>query len=303
MEALITNIQKFSIHDGEGIRTTVFLKGCPIHCKWCANPEAQNYKNELMHFKEKCKGCMNCVHACPNGALRDSGEGYPVYDKEKCALCGKCQEACLLDAIRLAAQKYTPQSLLESCMRDKPFYGERGGVTLSGGECLTFEPFVTEFLEKCKKHSIRATFETCGMGRVSTLMKYAECAQRIYFDVKHHDAETFRRVTDGGDLALILNNLRTLTESFENTAVRIPVVYGVNDSAEDMEKLAALIKETVGGKGILFVELLPFHNLGSNKYKALGIPYEFDGANNMNKDIVRAFIPIFEEKGFKCVVE
>lgn len=302
MEALITNIQKFSIHDGAGIRTTVFLKGCPLHCTWCANPEAQNYKNEMMHFKDKCKQCLCCVYACPTGALSVGEGGLPVKDKSKCVLCGACSEACLYDSMRFAAKTYTPEALLKECIKDKAFYGTNGGVTLSGGECLSFEPFVTEFIKLCEENGIGLTFESCGCGKTETLLKYAQHAQRVYFDIKHHDPVKFKEVT-GGDLGMILNNLSALTEVYENTAVRIPVIYGVNDTAEDMEKMAALIRKNVGSKGIIFVELLPFHNFGETKYSALGLPYEFTGRSNMDKNAVREFISIFEKHGLKCIVD
>ena len=302
MEALITNIQKFSIHDGAGIRTTVFLKGCPLHCTWCANPEAQNYKNELLHFKEKCKRCLCCVMACPNGAITAGEDGFPIIDRTKCVLCGKCTEACLYDSMRLAAKGYTTEELLKECLKDKAFYGETGGVTLSGGECLSFEPFVMEFIKLCKENGVGVTFESCGCGKAETLIKYSEYAQRIYFDIKHHDPAKFKEVA-GGDLNAIVSNLKKLTDVFENTAVRIPVIYGVNDTAEDMEKIAALIKENVGAKGIIFVELLPFHNLGEAKYAALSIPYNFTACANMDKSVVKEFIPIFEKYGFRCIVD
>ena len=298
---LVTNIQRYCIHDGEGVRTTVFLKGCPLRCPWCANPETQSYKNEIMHMKTKCKACMTCVHECKAGALKAGADGFPYKDTKKCVQCGKCVEACLYGAMKYAAKEYTIPELFKECVSDKAFYGENGGVTFSGGECLSFEKECLSLINLLREENINITFETCGYGRSETLLKYSEHAQRIYFDIKHYDKNKFQEIANG-DLDIILNNLHILTDSYAHTAVRIPVVYGINDSYGDMENLAGIIKENIGSKGIEFIELLPFHNMGETKYEGLYREYNFSGKPNMNKEHVTEYIDIFEKQGFKCIV-
>lgn len=299
--ALISNIQKYSIHDGKGIRTTVFLKGCPLSCTWCANPENQRFTNEIMHFENKCVGCLDCMESCRNGAIEVIGS-RPAYDREKCALCGKCEENCLYDAVRLAAKPMEAKEVMDICLRDVAFYGESGGVTVSGGECLSFPEFCTEMCELCRQNNIRITFETCGHGKTEALLEYAKAAQRIYFDIKHWDTEKHKKLTGAGN-ELILHNLSALTEVYGSVVVRIPVIYGVNDSEDDMRKLSECIGSHVGSAGIDYIELLPFHNLGTLKYKALNRDNAFENYTNMSKDDVRRFIPIFEQHGLKCIVE
>lgn len=302
-KALITNIQKYSIHDGEGVRTTVFLKGCPLHCYWCANPENQNFNRQIMYFPNKCMSCFECVKVCPNKALSINENGALAYHKENCVLCGACERECLKDAIRVSGKEYTPEQIVEIGLKDAAFYNSGGGgITISGGEPLSFEPFCLELLDLCEFNRLGVIFETCGYGKAETLLAYAKKAQGIFFDVKHYDPEKHKQAT-GVSNEVILQNLRQLTDVYPNAMVRIPVIYGLNNSEEDMAGIADVLKKTVGKQGIQYVELLPFHNLGALKYEALGWKNVLKSYQNMDKSEPKKYIPLFEKQGFRCLVK
>lgn len=298
---LVSNIQRYSIHDGGGIRTTVFLKGCPLRCFWCANPENQLFQPETLLVRKNCKGCLACVAACPSGALRAEQEG-PALDREKCIACGSCEDACLHDAIRVSGAAHTPEDVMQKVKKDLIFYRGKGGVTISGGEPLSFGPFCLALAQLCRENRVGLVFETCGHGSWETLRQYAEYAQGIFFDVKHADPEKHKEVT-GADNRLILDNLRRLTDCYDHTTVRIPVIPGVNDTEDEMEALARCIRQNTGQRGVREVELLPFHNLGETKYQGLDRHYHYAGRKNMTKDEARRFLPLFQPFGLPAVVK
>lgn len=298
---LISNIQHYCIHDGDGLRTTVFLKGCPLRCYWCANPENQSYKPELMYYENKCVKCFYCAAACKTGAL-EVKDGQLVYHKEKCILCGQCAGECLKEAIKISGEEKSAGEVAGECLKDRMFYDRSGGgVTVSGGEPLSFGKFCQTLADICSAEGVGVTYETCGCGSFDTLSKYAEKASMFFFDVKHHDPGKHREAT-GVTNELILENLRKLTDMFGNVVVRIPVVPGFNDSDEDMKKLAHVIKEHIGSKGIKYVELLPYHNFGETKYAALRKTYVLENHPRMEKSHVMKYIPYFEKEDLICVV-
>lgn len=298
---LISNIQHYCIHDGDGLRTTVFLKGCPLRCFWCANPENQNYKPEIMYYENKCEKCFYCAAACKTGAL-EVKDGQLVYHKEKCILCGQCAGECLKEAIRISGEEKSAGEAARECLKDRMFYDRSGGgVTISGGEPLSFGKFCRSLAGICREEGVGIIYETCGYGNFDTLSEYAKKADMFFFDVKHHDPEKHREAT-GVTNALILENLKKLTDIFGNVVIRIPVVPGFNDSDEDMKKLAHVIKEHIGSKGIKYVELLPYHNFGEAKYAALGKAYTLENHPRMEKSHVMKYIPYFENEDLICVV-
>ena len=298
---LVSNIQHYCIHDGEGVRTTVFLKGCPLHCYWCANPENQSYRREIMYHAHKCEQCFACVSACKTGALEEK-DGQLVYHKERCVLCGRCTEECFKGAIQMSGEEMSAAEAAKECFKDNMFYHKSGGgITISGGEALSFRKFCLELGRLCQREGVGLTFETCGYGEYETLLQYAEHADMILFDVKHHNPEKHREAT-GASNERILDNLKKLTDVFENVVIRIPVIPEFNDSADDMKKLARVIRAHLGSKGIRYVELLPYHNFGEPKYAALGRNYVLQGYPRMEKDHAKRYIPYFEAEHLVCVV-
>lgn len=298
---MVTNIQHYSIHDGEGVRTTIFLKGCPLKCFWCANPENQSYKRELMYHESKCIKCFHCTTVCENGVIQEKS-GQLFLERNKCVLCGRCAEECLKGAIKISGEQMDVNEAARECLKDNMFYfRSKGGVTISGGEALSFKDFCLGLAECCSDEDVGVTYETCGFGDMETLLQYAKKAECIFFDVKHHDPEKHRQAT-GVSNKKILENLKGLTDVYGGVIVRIPVVPEFNDSADDMRKLARIIREHVGAKGIRYVELLPYHNFGEPKYEALGRQYTLKNYPRMEKAHVMEYMPFFEMENLKCVV-
>jgi pyruvate formate lyase activating enzyme len=299
---LVGNIQRFSIHDGAGVRTTVFLKGCPLKCYWCANPENQSYEQELMYFQERCAKCARCVSACPKHALSISEDKPLNLERAKCTICLSCSNACIENALRPAGSPYSAEEAFANILKDRAFYRTAGGVTLSGGEPLSFPWFCMDFAQLCKEHGINLIFETCGYGEWNVLREYSQYAQSIFFDVKHSDDGKHKDAT-GVSNKIIMDNFSKLTDVFDGVIVRVPVVPGFNDTHREMLGIVDLIKHRIGRKGIQYVELLPFHNLGAQKYIALGKEYILENEKNATKEQAQKLLANFIAKGINAVVK
>lgn len=270
-KALITNIQKYAIHDGKGIRTTVFFKGCPLACRWCHNPETQSYGRELIFYEERCTGCGDCVEECGNGAVAVS-EGKAYTERERCVGCGECADGCIRNARRLCGKRYSVRELTEELLKDRAFYETSGGgVTLSGGEPLAQD---MDYLEKlmgtlCGR-GISVNVDTCGAVAFENLERALPYTDRFLFDLKFIDEDKHREYT-GRDNRLILENLKLLSDKGARIWIRIPVIGGVNDEAEELERMAGFLSENVHAEQI---NLIPYHNTGSGKYLHLDREYE-----------------------------
>ncbi len=283
-KGLIFNIQRFSIHDGPGIRTVIFFKGCPLRCLWCHNPEGQVQKKELVLWKERCMGCNTCLKVCPNSA---------VYNPSECSLCGKCVEECPAEAREIAGKDMTLEEVIEEILKDRVFYEQsKGGVTLSGGEPLLQQDFIIPLLKKLKKIGIHTAIETCGYAPKEILFKASEYTDLFLFDIKLMDEESHKKYT-GVSNKLILQNLRMLSSTQKNIILRIPVIPGVNNNSENFDKTAELVLSL----GLKEVHLLPFHQGGSEKYKRLGRAYKFEETNALKKEDLKNFATILKEKG------
>ena len=242
------------MHDGPGVRTTVFLKGCPLRCAWCHNPESQSPTPQMLFYRSKCTGCGKCREKCPNAL-------------EKCELCGKCTIYCPHDAREICGKEYTVDEALKEILKDKAFYETSGGgVTFSGGECMLQIEFLTKILKACKENGIHTAVDTAGhvpYERFEQILPYTDL---FLYDVKCFDSDKHRQYT-GVENQLILKNLKRLLAKSTPVWIRIPIIPTVNDTEEELQR----IKEYLSSCGIPEkVELLPYHAMGEHKYAAIG---------------------------------
>lgn len=267
----ILNIQRFSLEDGPGIRTTIFLKSCPLRCLWCANPESQHKKKELMIDWNICIGCKLCVSACEYGATTYENNRI-VFDRKRCVLCGKCEEVCPVNAREIAGKDMSYNEIVEQVKSDKIFYDNSGGgVTVSGGEPTLFPEFITYLSKVCKKNNIHLAIETCGYCQWDSLEKISDEVDLILFDIKHIDPIKHKELT-GRTNKLILDNLKKLSEQKDcNIIVRYPLIPGYNDDYKYVEELGKYLAKI--GK-IERIEILPYHRLGISKYDQLDKEYQ-----------------------------
>ncbi len=276
---VIFDIQRFSVHDGPGIRTLVFFKGCPLACLWCSNPESQRIGAEILFDAEKCVACGGCADACPHRAARREGDRVQ-YERELCVACGRCVEVCYAEARTLAGRQVSVDEVVAEVCKDAPFFARSGGgVTLGGGEPLAQGGFALGILRECRGRDINTAIETCGHVPWPAMEAVLPWTDLFLFDLKHLDALKHRRHT-GGDVARILSNLRQLAASGARVAVRVPVVPDFNDTVGDMRAIA----DQVVSLGIRELHLLPYHRLGQTKYSLLGRPYDFSGAATVPDD-------------------
>ena len=262
--ANIVEIKRFAVHDGDGIRTTVFFKGCPLSCLWCHNPESIDYGHTLALFESKCTGCGDCATVCPHSVHRLEDRAH-MLDRASCAGCGKCEEACLFDALTLYGRQMTVEELLPLLLADRPFYeSSGGGVTLSGGECLMQADACAALLKELKREGIHTAVDTCGYVPFSAFEKVLPYTDVFLYDVKAITPGIHKKCT-GKDNALILENLARLDNAGAKIEVRIPFVPGYN--AVDLPRIAAHLRTI---KHLCGVRLLPYHNMAGSKYAAIG---------------------------------
>lgn len=265
MSGLIFDIQGFSVHDGPGVRTTVFLKGCPLACRWCHNPEGIGYESELMYFGERCILCGACVGVCKNDVHRIE-DGVHAVDFEKCAMCLACIKACPSEAVTKNGAEYTPEALVKRVMRDLPFWGDNGGVTFSGGEAMTQVDFLRECLILLKERNIHTAVDTSGCASWQSFEKILPFTNLFLYDIKHVDDDKHKKFC-GASNRLILENIMKLSEKNVDVLIRIPLIGGFNDDDESVEGICAFLK---GLNKKYAVDVMPYHVLGKNKYELVG---------------------------------
>lgn len=293
--ALIFNIQKFSLHDGPGIRTTVFLKGCPLHCRWCANPESQSERMQLLYDRDKCLRCGRCAADCPAQAIRLAEDGIHI-DESRCVGCGSCAANCPGDALKAEGRPMAVDEVLRVCTQDEMFYEESGGgVTLSGGEPLCHPEFALALLTALRQRGIHTALETTGCVDGAVFDRVMAQADLLLFDVKHPDAERHLWGT-GVDNGQIVENLRRAIAAGKDVLPRIPVIPGFNDGVDTARRFAALLAD-VGAKQ---AQLLPFHQFGEKKYALLGRDYDMAGVKPLHEEDLAAFRQAICDAGIDC---
>ena len=292
----ITNIQKFSIHDGDGIRTTVFFKGCPLKCEWCHNPETQKFEKEMQVDREKCTGCGACAAVCPNGAIHME-EGRPILDAEVCVFCGKCTRFCPTGAREVIGQEYTVKELVKELMKDQMFYEESGGgVTLSGGEVMSMDmDYLLAVAKELKRQDVTLTIDTCGFVPYEKFQELLPYVNTFLYDVKVMDPELHKKYM-GTDNALILENLVRLAKDGARIYIRIPTVKEVNGNEENMKETIAFLQEHDIHPAQ--INLLPYHDTGSGKYRKLDMEYKGTDLHAPDKEEMEALAALFINAGY-----
>ena len=295
--SLITNVQKFSIHDGDGIRTSVFFKGCPLKCEWCHNPETQRFEKEMQCDKEKCVGCGTCAKVCPNGAI-SMENGKPEMKKDACTFCGKCVNFCPIGIREIIGREYSVKELIKELMKDQMFYEESGGVvTLSGGEVMAMDiDYILAIAKELKRQDVTLTIDTCGYVPYEKFQAILPYVHTFLYDVKVMDPKLHKKYI-GVDNQLILDNLIRLAADGARIYIRIPTIKEVNGNEKNMKETIAFLKEHDIHPAQ--INLLPYHDTGSGKYSKLDMEYKGTDLHAPEKEEMESFVRLFVESGFQ----
>lgn len=306
VRGLLLDIDRFASHDGPGIRSSVFLKGCPLSCAWCHSPESQLSHPELLYQPERCNGCALCPAACPEEALVMSGPAEPgpgtaavaVLDRAACTACGKCVDVCYTGALKIAGDAVTVGDVLERVRRDLPYFNSSGGgVTLSGGEPARQFDFSYNFLLACRQAGIHTALETTGYARREVMSALADVTDLILYDVKFIDPVEHRRHT-GVPNKLILENLRSLAAAGHGIQVRVPCISGVNDGPDQIMAIARLTAEL----GLNSIVLLPYNSAAGAKYEWIDAPFALPHITTQDEDAMDALADICRAEGLEVQI-
>lgn len=291
----IMNIQKYSIHDGDGIRTTVFFKGCHLKCWWCHNPESQKFTPQLMFHADRCGGCHACEQICSHHAVTVR-DGIACTDRTKCELCRECLDHCVNNAREIVGKEYTISELMKEIEKDCMFYEESGGgVTLSGGEVMAQDmDYIEQLLKKLKRKGYNVAIDTCGYAPQENYERVLPYVDTFLYDIKTMDPEKHEKYM-GKDNELFLSNLRFISERGARIYIRIPVIGGVNDTEEEMEAMITFLKQSIS---VSQINLLPYHNIAGGKYDKLDIRYKGEAFTIPPKEQMEAFQRQFIQNGF-----
>lgn len=300
MKGLVFNIQRYSIHDGPGIRTVVFLKGCPLHCLWCCNPESQNQQPELDFNRLLCQKCGKCIEVCPVEAIHPDVHIDPLrkIDRQICTLCGECVRVCPSDAQRIIGEWMESETVLQTCLKDDALYRRSGGgITLSGGEPLAQPEFSVELLEKLYERNIHTAIETSGVIHWKIISEIIPFTNLFLYDIKHTDPIKLQTLT-GMQNDLAISNLIKLIDHPVQIILRVPIIPTINDDPENLRQIASLTESI----GIREVHLMPFHQYAKDKYYRLGMDYSLHNQKGLTeqksgKQILELAQSIFSEKG------
>jgi len=297
--AVITNIQGFSLHDGPGIRTVVFFKGCPLACRWCANPECISGAPQIGFIQALCARCGRCFEACPRGAIRREETVHRI-DYSRCQACGDCASRCGYGALVRYGDTMTVREVWDAVRRDRMFYDSSGGgVTVSGGEPLLKAEFVRELFARCKEDGIDTCVETCGFAGSEAFAKILPVTDHFLFDLKHLDAAAHEEHT-GQSNERILANAALLLDRGADVLFRKPLIPGVNDSLENIAATADFLISI--GASSAGLELMPYHRMGQSKYRALDVKYPLEGIESCGDAEAEAARTAYEARGIRCAI-
>ena len=296
-KAVVTNIQGYSIHDGPGIRTTVFLKGCPLKCRWCANPENLSGEIQVGFIAGSCRHCGACLSVCKHGGI--DPEGAYRINRAHCTSCTVCTDVCYYGALVKYGEEMTAQQVFDKVRRDKMFFdASGGGVTVSGGEPLLHPDFIFDFFSLCRGAGISTCIETCGFVPWESFERVLPVTDMFYFDLKLMDESAHIAYT-GRSNRLILSNAAVLAHTGADILFRQPLIPGVNDSPAHISAAAEFIK-SIGGKHSL--QLMPYHRMGTSKYAALNMPYTLEQLSPMSADTAEKAAEGYRRLGVDCTV-
>ncbi len=295
----IFDIQGFSVHDGPGARSLIFMDGCSLNCFWCSNPEGISTSNLPLYYDSKCIACGNCVDSCLHDAIQLQNNKI-LINRDICKTCTEhsCVETCYTDALRMSGRSISVNELFTIIQRDRQYWGPNGGITLSGGEPLLQLDFVHALLKKCHDVYIHTAIETCANVPWLYFEKVIAYLDWIFFDIKHSDPEQHKLGTGAGN-ENIINNIRKLNENYKGEIVfRLPLIPTFNDTKENLREIASLIAETKWK----IVNILPLHHLGRDKYLHLDKPYKAKDLLTPSQEELKTASTIFEEAGVKCYI-
>lgn len=290
----IFDIQRYSINDGPGIRTTIFFKGCPLSCLWCDNPESQSPFPQLLFYPSLCARCYQCAAVCPTQATTVGGDGAIQIDRDKCISCGKCTTVCSAEARVISGKLMKVEDVIEIVKKDSLFYrNSGGGVTASGGEPTSQPQFLKELLIRCHQCGFHTAMETCGYVPWETLEGFLEHVDLFLYDIKHMNPHRHKELT-GVDNTLILENARRLAAKKKQLIIRFPLIPGYNDSIENLEATKRFVYEL----GVEKLDLVPYHQLGISKYQRLGWDYQLIQVLSYKEEDVEAIRKRLEAYNF-----
>jgi len=295
-KGLVFEIQRFCLHDGPGIRTTVFLKGCPLCCVWCHNPEGRDFKPSVMYFEDRCRHCGECISACPHGAIREV-DGK-VETGPECELCGTCLASCQAEARQISGNWMTVQEVIKKVEEDRIFFDESGGgVTFSGGEPFYQPHFLGLLLDACRERQIHTVVETCGFVKSEILLSLKDKVDLFLYDVKILDSSKHEKFT-GVPNELILENLEKLASAGANVIVRVPLIPTVNDSEEETLQIGRLLNKL----GITRIHLLPYHDTAGAKYTRLTMTYSLKDLERPSSESIVRLVRGLEGQGLNVTL-
>jgi pyruvate formate lyase activating enzyme len=297
VRGVVFDIQRYSLHDGPGLRTNVFLKGCGLSCQWCSNPEAKRPTPQIAFFERVCFLCQDCIPICPDGAISLQDDRVH-WDHARCSACGRCVEVCTAKAFTWIGKEMTAGSVIDEVLRDSAFYSGQGGLTLTGGEPAVQPEFARAILQLARQEGLHTAIETCGAVSWQNLESLLPYLDVVLFDMKHIDPETHRRFTGASNVS-ILENLRRTAASGVRMVVRVPLIPGFNTDEDTLRAMGKWIK---GIDGIHEIHVLAYHTLGRSKYKALNLAYPLEHLAPMHHEEAERWAGVLRAQGFEVLV-